>query len=333
MRLNHLLPVLILVSVLARGAAAQQAAGGVRLIRAWTEPASPGFGEPGTVRLELRAAPGVALFMPDTLSGAAHMSSAGTGRWEITSAPGDSVLVSAHYPIVGFRAGIQELPKLQVAIAARQSLADPPLVLPMREAAAAAGADVPRVEVPLGSTTIAEYAPLEAADSAGILTPRPPADVLGGEWSVWLVLAVGLASLAGAGGLGALLPRWWAQRGAAIVARIRGRSPKQEALRELERIRGYGWHLDGRVDDFYASSTEILRGFAGRLDPQWTGALTTGELLERLETRSDSGGLEPLAAAISNAERAKFGTLRPASDSAEADWTAIRDWVRRAPVP
>ncbi|HUE96435.1 MAG TPA: hypothetical protein VMN39_07225, partial [Longimicrobiaceae bacterium] len=173
-RRSLILVMLLLAPVLARTAEAQRADVGVRMIRAWTDPEVLAFGVPGTVHLELRVAPGVALFLPDTLHAATEMASIGTGRWVATPLEGDSAAITATYPVIGYREGIYELPKLELAVATRTDGLRAPLVLPMREAAAAEGAELARAVVPLGSATIGGYEPLEGSGVGA--APRPPAD-------------------------------------------------------------------------------------------------------------------------------------------------------------
>lgn len=161
--------------------------------------------------------------------------------------------------------------------------------------------------------------------------PRPPADVVGGEWSAWLVAAAVVAVLVLAG-LGLLAyRRWSARRRRDPRAPLPGRSARDEALRELDRIRSLGWHRNGRVGDFYAASTDALRRFAEHLEPRWSTALTSRELMARMEARWGSQGTGALASTVERAEWVKFGGERPSPDDAEADWRRIREWVRRAP--
>ena len=155
------------------------------------------------------------------------------------------------------------------------------------------------------------------------LAPRPPADVLGGERSPWLVAAVAVVVLA-TGVVGWL-----------VFAGLRGRtppppplSPRDEALRELDRIRGLGWHANGHVVDFYDATTGVLRHYAERLKPgEWRAALTSSELLARLVAGRGSDRLASLRPSVWTAERVKFGTYRPDAHTAEEDWSHVRDWI------
>jgi hypothetical protein len=110
-----------------------------------------------------------------------------------------------------------------------------------------------------------------------------------------------------------------------------GVSSRAEALRELERLLALGWHQDGRIDEFYDATTRVLRQLSEREEPDWKLALTSSELVSRIEGRFGAGLVEKLRPAIWSAERVKFGTHRPTPGTAEQDWTVIRDWIRALP--
>jgi hypothetical protein len=124
------------------------------------------------------------------------------------------------------------------------------------------------------------------------------------------------------------LSRWWTNALSGLMGRRRD-SPGSRALQELDRVRSLGWHRNGRVDEFYASSTDALRRFAHDLDPNWNTGLTSTELLRGLQERWGDGRVKSIVSPIQTAERAKFGADRPTPDQAEADWVAIREWIRK----
>ena len=286
---------------------------GTRLLEVRLDPVMPELGDVFDLHVTFRARGSTMLILPDTLLPTNAVESVGAGTRTDSPGPGDSTDIQATYPVIGLLDGIVDLPGLELSLRP-------------------VGAPASTVEtgvVYLGTAEIGPFLALTEEGAAAV--PRPPADVLGGTWSIWRVLAlvVGLVALLAAAGY--LVPRWWRDGGAAWVARLRGRSPRQDALRELERIRSLAWHRNGRVADFYVSSTGTLRQFAQRLDPAWTPALTSSELMQELKGRWGTAGVEKLASAVSVAERVKFGAHRPDPDAAEADWAAIRDWVRSLP--
>ncbi len=174
------------------------------------------------------------------------------------------------------------------------------------------------------------------------LAPRPPAGVLGGDWSAWLFLAGTLFLVAAAIGVW-----WWSRRGRADDPEPGSgasdpRSARETALAELERIRGEGWHRNGRMTRFYTASTDVLRSFHAQVEPPLHPSLTSRELIRALRaregdervagtTRAETTELGALADAVTRAERVKFGVHRPDPEDAERDWRSIRHWIRSAP--
>lgn len=295
---------------------------GIGSVRAKTEPAEPAFAEPFEILLTLRLRRGVDVFLPDTLSPAPAMESYAPGSWRIAPAPGDSLEVSARYPAIGYREGTVELPRLDmwVAIAAdgigavRSARND---VLPP---------DALR-SIDLGTVQVGRYTAI--MDSAEV-APRPSAGVLGNRWNPWLLLAIGLTSMAGVGGIGMLASRW-RERLASAFGSQRRVAPRDDALRELEQLLSLGWHLDGKVDEFYARSTDILREYASQLDEAWPTSLTSTELVAKLEQGLGPEKVTGLASSIEVAERVKFGDHYPPSLTPEADWQRIHAWIRSTP--
>ncbi len=320
-----------LMALAGSGAAAlsaQSVSAPVRVAEVRTVPDEPGFGEEFELRLTLRASTANVVLMPDSLIGAESVSIVRPGVWGVAEAPGDSVDIVAVYPVIGFRAGPVLLPSIELSIGAADG-AETGRVARASDLTPDVAAAYASLELPLGAVLIHEFPPMVDADSA--LLPRPAADVLGDDWSVWLMLAIGLASVAGAGGAGSLLGGWWSAKGAAWFRRWRTPSPRNAALQELERIRSSGWHRNGRLDEFYAATTGTLRRFTGQIEAEWVSALTSGELLARLEERWGPRRAENLRPVIDISERVKFGLYRPSPEDAERDWTVIRDWVRGCP--
>jgi hypothetical protein len=297
-----------------------------RIVEVGTVPEVPAFGEAFRLELTLRVPPGTSVDMPDTLIAATDVRGVGRGGWRPAPAPGDSLDVVASYPAIGFVAGPVVLPDLEVRL---RAIEGPGMLHPPGDRTAAASPAEARV-LSLGAVEIAPYAPMEATDSGTSFLPRPAADVLGGDWGVGFRLALTLTLVVAVAVAGSAARRVWVHRGATVASRTRGRTAREEAVRELERIRASGWHREGRIDDFYDATTAALRTFASRVDPAWVPALTSGELIARIEERWGDRA-EPLRPVIDAAERVKFGHLRPTADEAEADWRVVRDWIRDLP--
>ena len=314
--------------------ALQQGPPPARLVAFTNEPREPELGAIFALNLQVRLAPGVVAFFPDTLVPAPDAASAGSGTWELGLAPGDSIDVRATYPVIGLDPGGVELPTLEVwtrpAEAGEEAGPRSLTSLVAEGGDAVDPATVPgleRVVIPIGGALIMPLREMtEAAD--GGLVPRPPADVLGGQWSPWLMAAIGLGVIA------LLLLGWllFAGRRAAQVGGLVARlSPRAEALGELDRIKGLGWHANGRVVQFYDATTGVLRRFADRTEEDCGTFLTSSELLGRLERRFGAGRVTGLRDAVWSAERVKFGTHRPGPPAAEEDWSVVRGWIAELP--
>lgn len=331
MRTHALLMIVVVAgSALEGGAQSTQSIEDARLVEVRVEPEAPHLGQAFDLNVTLRLRPGVMAIFPDTLPPNDGVYSVGPGSWREAPAPGDSVEIRASYPVISFQEGLIELPRIELWI--RASTDDLGTVRSALSAGDPEGASVSEIErrvIRPGSLEVGPYPPMLAEDV--VLEPRGAADVLGGEWSLWRLLAV-VVGVLGVGTAGVvLIPQWWSSSGAARLARLRGRSPRQVALRELEQVRTSGWHKDGRIDDFYAASTDTLRRFLERIEPDWNVALTSNEVIAKLEERWGAIRSEQLSSTVEVAERVKFAAHQPGDEAAERDWKTIRDWVRGAP--
>jgi len=308
-----------------RAGAQQQAPGPARLVAFINEPLEPQIGEVFELRLTVRLAPDVVAFFPDTLLPAADAVSAGAGAWEVTPAPADSIDVRVTYPVMGLDPGGVELPSLELW--ARPAGAGEEAGL--RAATVLSPTELPnlqRIVIPIGGALIMPHREMIEAAELGLI-PRPPADVLGAGLSVWLVAAIGV----GTATVAFLVWIWLAGRTPQGVLQGVVLSPRAEALRELDRLRTLGWHANGHVVDFYDATTGVLRHFAERTDADWRTALTSTELLARLQSRWGADRVSKLGGTVWTAERVKFGTDRPAPQAAEADWLTVRGWIEELP--
>jgi hypothetical protein len=296
------------------------------LVAFTNEPREPEFGTVFELYLSLRLAPDFVTFLPDTLLPDEHAFSAGPGQWTAAQGPADSIDVQATYPVMGLLNGGVQLPWLEVwsRPAAAGELPGP------RTASELAGVGEPersaleRTLVEIGGALI--LVPAEMAGQEASIDPRPPADVLGGEWSLWLVAALGVTLIAAFLLIGMFVAGRRTALGAAAL--VLGPSPRELALRELDDLLARGWHTNGRVDEFYDATTAVLRRLSEIEEPEWRRALTSTELVGRIEERWGTAPVEKLRPAVWAAERVKFGGHRPGPGIAEADWTAVRDWIR-----
>jgi len=177
-----------------------------RLVAFLNEPREPELGEVFRLDLQVRVAPGLVVLVPDTLLPASDAVSAGAGSWTVEPADADSVDVRATYPVMGLKNGGVELPTLELWIreatageeAGPRELAslDPgarPRAGP-EEGSSSAGYQ--RVLISIGGVLLTPMRAMAAAAADGGLEPRPPADVLGGNWSPWLIAAIAILLLA-----------------------------------------------------------------------------------------------------------------------------------------
>jgi hypothetical protein len=331
-RLARVWPLVVGSLLVASPAAADvvyQEAPPLRLVAFTNEPREPEFGRVFELYLSLRLAPGFVTFLPDTLIPDEHAFSAGPGSWTAAPGPADSVDVQATYPVMGLLNGGVQLPWLEVW-SRRAAAGEQPGPRPASELAAAVETErtaLERTLVEIGGALI--LVPSEMAGEEASIDPRPPADVLGGDWSAWLVAALVVTVAAALLLIGMFVAG--RRRAAGAGALALGLTPREEALRELDDLLARGWHANGRVDEFYDATTGVLRRLSEVEEPEWRRALTSTELVGRIEKRWGAAPIEKLRPAVWAAERVKFGGHRPAPMAAEADWTAVRDWIRGLP--
>ena len=327
--------ILVQVALAAAGAGPIQAQpqsppSDARLVGFTVEPLAAEFGEVFDLRLTLRLAPGVVAFLPDTLVPGPASVSAGPGGWSEVAGPADSLDILATYPVMGFLNGRVELPSVEVwtRAPADGESSGPRSLRDLGDVGPAAAEGLGRILISTGAVQITPLT--EMAESSEGLFPRPPADVLGGQWSIWILSAVALTILTGGFLAWLLLSRWREARTRDDVTLIRA-SPRDEALKALDRILGLGWLGEDRLVEFYEASTGVLRRFSEQFKSEWGIALTSTELLARLRDRWGLSSVEDLKEAISVAEWVKFGRYRPETDVPEKHWRMIRDWIARMP--
>jgi hypothetical protein len=298
-----------------------------RIVAFLNEPREPEFGEIFQLEVQVRVAPDVVVFLSDTMVDAASSVSAGPGTWTVTVGAADSIDIRATYPVMGFLPGGVELPFVELWTRPLEA-GEEPGVRPSSELPPSErdGPGVDHALLYLGGVFI--MPPSEMIGDDAMLEPRPPADVAGGDVSIWLLGALMLVGVAAAVVAWLLLaPRLG--KSSPVVPLL---SPEEEALRELDRIHELGWHSNGRVADFYDATTGVLRHYAERRDPsRWRTALTSSELLARLREHWGAAEIEPLGGTVWTAECVKFGGRRPDAEAAEADWARVREWIAREP--
>jgi len=299
------------------------------------------IGDRVDLRFALDIPDGGIAFFPDSLQ-APGVEPFGPVEWESvagepTTGSEGATRLSVVYPLLVFRTGSVFIPELDVFLASAEE---------SRTAGFSAADDV------VGSWEAFREAP-GAAPSARLLTvpeqrlqvvtvlglddittqitPRPAADVAGGDrdWrATALVLGFGLLLL----GVGTASLR--------DLDRMRAQgppkpppSPRERALAAMDDLLESGLHRDGRIRDFYAGWSGVVRRYVEGLAEPWGPSWTSTELMADLQgprrsvAMERSLGPEGIAREMRLAERVKFGGARPDPESAEDDWKTVRDWL------
>jgi len=162
------------------------------------------------------------------------------------------------------------------------------------------------------------------ADTAGI-EPQPARDVIGADrlWWPWLA---GAALLALTGALGTYWLR--RRRRPAVPAAPPVRfSPREEALRQLERARSGGALAKSDYKTFYSDVSSALRGYLAAVDPSLGTDLTTTELELALLARAQAQRTAELSRVLHAADLVKFARAETTVEQALDDWRLARVWV------
>lgn len=292
-----------------------------------------GIGDRFDLMVDLTIPAGTVAYLPDSIQSAAF-ESVDAYRWERADSP-DGVTVRVTYPLIAFQVGTITTPDFEAFVA-------------LGDVSVSAGGSAPGDVV--GDWTVLADDPSAFAGSRMLglpsralwvgsvllldditegLAPRPAADVAGGDrnWLATLgVLFFGSLLLV----MSASLGRDW------VAARHREAStppdPKSEALLALDALRGARLLEEGRVQTFFARSSDIVRAYVEQYDAAWNRSRTSTELMGGLRGRVEDAA-EPLAAEMGEAEAVKFGGARPDSDHSERHLDAVREWVAGSESP
>ncbi len=315
--------------------------------RAQTAVAQPAVVEAGmsadTVRLgdrfelaiDLRVPAGFTAYVPDLLPATDSVESVGAAGWTVEEIEGGGFAVAVRYPLVAFRPGPVPIPGLDVLVGPSVAPdgadgATPRPVLSERALGGAPGATegLSRQRVP--SQGVWVTSPLSLQDIAEGVDPRPADDVIGSAWNAPLVVSIlGFASLLA--GVVVVSGRDWleahARRGVPEPVADPIAEARAAALAELDRLLASELHRTGSLDVFYGGTSDAVRRYVEHLDPAWSDALTSTELMRGLEARTDPDGARELLDEMALAEAVKFGRARPDPDRAELHGRTLRDWV------
>ncbi|MDA0329682.1 MAG: hypothetical protein O2958_11815 [Gemmatimonadetes bacterium] len=274
---------------------------------------------------------GQTLFLPDSLDSTDALAPAGRVVWAERVSDGVRSL-EVTYPLIALDVGVVTVPRFEILVGSGGPL-DAPAVIPVYavgEADATTGGLL-RVAVPEQRLFVASVLLME--DITQGIVPRPAADVWGGDWHgpsiFWIVastLLLGGVLTVSARDLLAYQGRTRSEARAPVP-------PREQALDLFDRLLARGLHSDGRVDEFYHETSDILRRYVESLDEAWGSALTSTELMRALSAHRDKQSEALLEAEMGAAEAVKFGRRRPPSEVAESHWRVLRDWVAGAEGP
>lgn len=289
------------------------------------------------LRFVLELPEGAVAFLPDSLEAGA-LESFEPVQWATSPLPEGGRALAVTYPLIAFQTGSLAVPELDVFVApaaesvsAGLSAADDVVGSwsAFRESPAAAPSARLR-SIPEQRIRVASVLALD--DVTTQLAPRPPADVSGGDrdWSSTALIALFSVLLVGVAVTSA---RDWIAAGRAPAAPPPPPDPRTRALEALDTLFDEAPHRDGRIRDFCAAWSDIVRRYVEGLSSEWGPAWTSSELMADLQGRKRSLAVrralvaDGIAEQMHLAERVKFGGLRPDAETAEANWRSVRGWI------
>ncbi len=289
------------------------------------------------LRIELEVPAGRIAYFPDSLASTSGFESRGPVEWHAERRTDGGSIVSLTYAAFAFQFGVRATPEFEIMTGpapSRDENSGPTAVEPVGSWRTIEEPDVAaalvRFIVPSQHVMVTSVVLLQNISQG--LAPRPADDVVGSSWK-WTSLLWALAF----GGvltwvLAATGRDWLAARAAArgdvgTVALDPIEAARLAALAELDRLLGLGLPEKGFVDEFYTRSSTTIRGYVERLDPSWGPAITSTELMQKLEKRANGRAVPDLSREMYLAETVKFGRLRPDPATAKKHWTTLRTWV------
>jgi len=288
-----------------------------------------GFGDTFELRVELRVPEGRVALVPDAPPSSANVGVPSGPTWTVEAAADGSAVVSLAYPLIGYRVGPVTIPAFAVYVGpAAAGDAGPVRVFAQDDAPRAEGLSPYRV--PVQEAWVLSLLRIE--DVAQGLEPRPADDVIGGSWNApalasalaFASILLGIAFVSGRDWLDARARRTGGPGGPAGDPRAEAR---RAALAELDRLLSAGLAGPDEAEALYRSSSTVVRRYVEELESSWGPSYTSTELMTGLETLRRSQPLGALKDEMLQAERVKFGRLRPDVAEAMAHCRTLREWV------
>ncbi|HEX6063382.1 MAG TPA: DUF4381 family protein [Longimicrobiales bacterium] len=256
-------------------------------------------GDPVRVLLRIDAIPAnTEIILPDSLSAIDDVENAGRLLMRRDTVAGGQARITAAYPVVLWRPGEIALPTVPMLVRTDGRERTLQVALPAINVVSVLPADTTNIEA------------------------KPPKDVWGANrvWWPWILALLLLLALAA-------LAYWWyrkRQPEPVAVPLAPVVDPREQALRELQRIRAQRLIEQGEFKHHYVLVTEVLRRFAEATEPDWSTDLTTDELAPRLKRRPDAGLLLKL---LRSADTVKFARRVPTPAEARADMDDAEGWI------
>ncbi|NND83841.1 MAG: hypothetical protein HKN46_01695 [Acidimicrobiia bacterium] len=297
------------------------------------------IGDRFDLHLQLRLGPDDVAFFPDSLAAPGVEPFDAVGWSAETSADGTRLL-TVSYPLLAYQTGPVLVPDFDVFVAPRSEAvqadyADSEDLVGSWDAFRAEPARVPSVRLlPVPPRQVMVATVLGLDDITTQITPRPPADLSGGnrDWLATFLLAVFGVLLSG---IAVSSTRDWMQYRSRVPPPPPP-TPKEQALSVLGELEASGMHADGRLKEFYTGWSEAVRRYIESFQTAWGPAWTSTELMSDLQgpRRSvaveRSMGPEGIAGVMRTAEEVKFGGLRPDPERALGHLRQAREWVERS---
>lgn len=286
--------------------------------------------------LELRMGPEQVAFFPDSLAAPGVEPFEGVA-WTSEAGADGGILLTVTYPLLAYQTGPVLLPDFDVFIAPRGEAVEADYaseedVVGSWDVFRAAPGRVPTVQLlPVPPRQVMVATVLGLDDITTQITPRPPADLSGGDRDWIATLLVGLFGVL-LSGVAVTSTRDW-MRYRAMVPPPPPPTPKEQALSTLAEVEASGMHADGRLRDFYAEWSEAVRRYVESFQAAWGPAWTSTELMTDLQGHrrsvavAASMGPEEIAGIMRAAEEVKFGGRRPEPEVALGHLRQARAWI------
>lgn len=179
--------------------------------------------------------------------------------------------------------------------------------------------------IPLPEMTVTVVSVLPEEADLDTLPWQPPADVVGGNWSLAEKLAGALVALA----LLTAAVFYLRRRGASQPLPVpSGKDPRERALEALDSLAGSGLAEGGEMKAFYSALSQIIREFIAGSRAEWGLDLTTSELRAALAEYGVAGtDVQVAGELLETSDSVKFARTRPKVSYALDDLQVARRWI------